>query len=128
MTEEFIEKLKTKVDKKQWVDEVVSGVETIIESGRITSDDAIADLRQCLDLLQAEQPTPFQWDTSIYLNAVQSSDQINHEAKLPTRIESQDPEVDMMENLQDENPVPEGESADVPQLGYLAHYLVRYEV
>lgn len=54
------------INMHKWIVEVAQGTEKIIESGRITSPTAIADLRHCVRLLTNQEPTPFAWDISFY--------------------------------------------------------------
>ena len=49
-----------------WKQLVVTHLERLIAGGRITSPTSIADLRYCAQLLQKKEPTPFEWDTTMY--------------------------------------------------------------
>ena len=78
--------MKTKIPTARWVARVRQGVESIIESGRIESTASVLDLRACLNLLDANIPTPFEWDISLYQNRKHADE----ERKVATIIESED--------------------------------------
>ena len=57
-----------------WKRLVSTQLEKLIGGGRITSQASIADLRQCAAMLLEEEPTPFQWDTTMYTNYARNMD------------------------------------------------------
>ena len=59
--------------QRKWVDKVCQGVQKVLQSerGRLVfaaHPAAVKDLQKCMELLQSEDPLPFDWDVSIYVD------------------------------------------------------------
>jgi hypothetical protein len=54
------------VPQSLWVDKVRRGINKILESGRVLTESAQADLRYCVDLISSTQDQKFAWNTSFY--------------------------------------------------------------
>jgi hypothetical protein len=122
MLDKFMKKnsrMKKQVETKLWVEGVRKGVETIIGSGRVTSETSIADLRKCIAFLEARESTPFQWDTSLY-----TAPKEQNERKVSSVIESEDASV----NLEEHNQLAADEDEQqLPDLTYRMFYLIKLE-
>lgn len=53
----------------QWVDKVTKGINKILESGRVLTEAAHADLRYCLALIASTDEQKFAWNTNFYHNS-----------------------------------------------------------
>ncbi len=114
-------KMKSQVETTKWVDGVVKGVNTIIKSGRVTSQASIDDLQKCLALIQAQVPTPFQWDTSLY-----TAPENNLQRSVPVMVDSEDAGVDLID-MTEHNPVLPEDGQTPPDADYLKFYLIKLE-
>ncbi len=66
------EKVGVEMSNAKWIAKIDADTEKVIASGRITSEDAQADLRECVRLLSAP-PEPFSWDIAMYVNATRAN-------------------------------------------------------
>ena len=106
-----------------WVEEVADGAEKIIASGRITSEDSIRALRECVRLLRSEDPVDCQWDTALY----EASPQLERRA-FPT-ITEEDLDADVYDQSEESKHNQEtGSENGQPNHMLNAVYLVRLEI
>lgn len=113
-----------------WKKLVSTQLEKLIGGGRITSLESIADLRRCAAMLLEEEPTPFQWDTSMYTNYARnmelrsSATPENEEAK-----QEQDEEGSLEEALQAQESLNEEDAKGIMKPTYALGeiYLIRLE-
>jgi hypothetical protein len=115
-------KLRTPVDTKKWIANIRKGFENIIKTGRIRSQESIDDLDACLRLLEARPGASFSWDMTLYMEPRNASD----EYKLPSVIQLDDPNASLVEEVE-HNVMHEDESSEMPNIMYMAYYLIKLE-
>lgn len=119
-----MKKLDIEVDTKFWLAKVRKGFEKIAASGRVTSEEALNDLNECVQLLEARDSAPFHWDISLYTNPHPHVAANN----VPTFIQSQDAAVDLQEDhLEEHNSLLHQDRIKMPVFRLYNYHLIRLQ-
>ena len=116
-------------DLGPWKTLVSTQLEKLIDGGRITSAASIADLRECAAMLLQEEPTPFQWDTTMYTEYARNLQPRANATPENEEAKEEQQDAANLEALSAEDGLNEEDSCGIRRPNYILNdiYLVRLE-